>query len=115
MPAGKSRQELCPCGHIGVPERLDGVMGNDIQTTSHTPYRYIRLEVPKDSLNLCEISFFEHDGEEPIHPLKYSTNLRPLTSEDNPDRMTDGLSATDGAGKPTRTKDSYVGNCPIPP
>ena len=73
--------------------------GNDILPDSHTPYRYIRLEVPKDSLNLCEITFFERDGKEPIHPLKYSTNLRPLTPEDNPDRMTDGLSATGWRGK----------------
>jgi hypothetical protein len=88
--------------------------GNDIQTTSHTPYRYIRLEVPKDSLNLCEISFFEHDGEEPIHPLKYSTNLRPLTSEDNPDRMTDGLSATGWRGKTNGDKGFVCWELPYP-
>lgn len=88
--------------------------GNDILPDSHTPYRYIRLEVPKDSLNLCEITFFERDREEPIHPLKYSTNLRPLTPEDNPDRMTDGLSATGWRGKTNGDKGFVCWKLPNP-
>ena len=72
--------------------------GNEIRFDVPQTYRYFRLDVPKDSLNLCEISFFETE-EMPVQPIKQETNLESLSDDETPERMIDGLSATGWRGK----------------
>lgn len=70
------------------------VWGNEILLPNPQAYRYIQLMAPKDSIGLCEISFFEEGEDKPVQSVKVSAAITPLTDEDLLDRMVDNSSAT---------------------
>ncbi len=70
---------------------------NEVVVSPLRKCRYIRLELPSDSLDLCEMTFFTPYGQS-IQIHKQTTNLQPLSSDEMAERMIDGVSATGWRG-----------------
>ena len=71
---------------------------NHLALPKPTRYRYIRLDTPKDTLALCELSIFERGKDSPIQNNKVSTNMKNVETFENPEMITDGLSASGWCG-----------------
>ena len=68
---------------------------NDILFDNPQAYRYIQLIVPKDSVGLCEISFFEQGKEDkPVQQVKVSAEITPLSDDEQLGMVADNRSAT---------------------
>lgn len=68
---------------------------NDILLDNPQVYRYIQLITPKDSVGLCEISFFEQGKKDkPVQPVKVSAEITPLSDDEHPGMVADSRSAT---------------------
>ena len=68
---------------------------NDILLDNQQAYRYIQLVAPKDSVALCEISFFESEKEDkPIGKVGVSAGITPLSDGEQLGMLADHCSAT---------------------
>lgn len=73
---------------------------NEINLPVSQKYRYIQLISPKDSLALCEISFYEQNKEDkPIQGVKVSADITPLGDGEELNMVTDSRSATGFRGR----------------
>ncbi|WP_288738772.1 hypothetical protein [uncultured Parabacteroides sp.] len=73
---------------------------NEINLPVSQKYRYIQLISPKDSLALCEISFYEQNKEDkPIQGVKVSADITPLGNGEELNMVTDSRSATGFRGR----------------
>lgn len=74
--------------------------GNEITINNPSQYRYLRLDLPADSIGLCEIAFYSPASDEPIQPTKIiSTNLHSTNLKEDIRQIIDGYSATGWRGK----------------
>lgn len=68
---------------------------NEVTFLNPSKYRYIQLISPKDSVALCEISFFEQGKEEiPVQHVKVSAGIASLVTGEELEMVSDHRSAT---------------------
>lgn len=65
--------------------------------SAHNRYRYLRLQLPSDSIALGELAFYTEQGR--IAQVKINTPLQPTGKNEFPEMLTDGVDATTFRGK----------------
>lgn len=74
-------------------------MGKRMAFSECKKYRYVRLIPARDTIALCEISFYEKGFELPIRDIRIAVEGETLVEGETPDALIDGFSATGWKGK----------------
>ncbi|WP_455592664.1 hypothetical protein [Bacteroides sp.] len=103
MVAGKSEQELCVwTDSMSLERTLKPVCTNKT-------VRYVRLQLPSDSIALGELAFYTKEGR--IDNIKVTTSLKTVRSNETKEMLTDGIDATAYCGRvPNGLVDIDLGN-----
>lgn len=84
---------------VSLPRNQEA-WGNEITISNPSQYRYLRLDLPGDSIGLCEISFYDSISNRAIQPVRIiSTNLQSINLKEDIRQIMDGYSATGWRGK----------------
>ena len=81
-----------------ITDSLD-VWENEWHFPNAKKYRYVRLIPARDTIALCEISFYEKGFELPIRDIRIAVEGETLVEGETPDALIDGFSATGWKGK----------------
>lgn len=102
MSAGKPEEELCVWNDSMALERSYTL------AVGKKAYRYIRLQLPSDSIALGELAFYTREGR--VRNARVMTPLQSVRSNETPEMLLDGLDATVYCGKaPDKVVDIDLG------